>query len=539
MRLTTTTALVALSTAAALGACSDPGPDAQCSGKCDQLGDFASQLDGRNDAIAQFLREANIGADGVASFDYGAVVSGVARLQGCSEDSWKTFVVSDALVEEDTFPRLISTVCSDEPTRAAEFFIAASFKDPEIDDIDPFNIEMFAWDDDAGIYRFYATEPLGGGEVRVEVDPERCTECHLTPTNLPSAGMRMTPIMNELSQPWTHWSSEVPMFNGSGIPFRSDDFDVPMNVRGAGNFLRYGSQKIGAAQEFEFIIREGHAKVALQRARERRERSDGWNDAMNLLRPVFCAEQVNYSSEDFDSGKLHFSTVIPGGLSEAYRALRPDDWPWQWVNNGDGRMRLPAPAGEPTLSMVPVRGNADVDYETRLVTGRTLTPHQVMRVRALDWKRPVFSEFRCGLWMSASERLASDPPVIDELSPRDSARMQVLYDYIMQIDGQPIAGATPETIVAVDVVDDPAALASALASGLPAECGPEGEGACAVDHDGFGAILDAYVQSFEQGDPDEVRRRLRAARDQRLCHVQQFFPNAPALPSVSCGASAE
>lgn len=537
MRTSTTALFVAAAFAGAAGCGAGEDGAGQCAGKCDQLGDFDEVLEGRGDPIAGFLRDLGLGADGIASFDYGDLVAGVAEIQGCSADSWKTFVVSDPLVEDDVFPRLISTVCSDQPTVAAEFFIAASFKDPDEEDVDPRMLEMFAWDAAAGIYRFYATEPLADGRVRVEVDPQRCAECHLTPSNLPSDGMRMTPVMNELTQPWTHWNSEVPMFNGNGIPFRSHDFEVPLEVRDADDFSRYGRERVGSAQELEFIVREGHAKVALQRARDRRERNEDWEPAMNLLRPVFCEEQVNYTTEDFDSGKVQVTAVIPGGIREAYKAHRPDDWPWAWLNNEDARMRLPAVQAEAPLAMLPVRGNVDVDYENRLVAGRALTPHQVLRVRALDWKRPVFSEFRCDLWRSARQRLATEPPVLDELSPRDSTRVKVLFDYTMQIDGQPIY-AGDETLIAVDLMDEARRdeLAEALADGsvTSASCDDTGAGVCALDLDGFGDVLAAYVATFESGDADAIRAGLRAARDERLCHVQETFPNAPALPAISC-----
>jgi hypothetical protein len=522
------------STAALAGGCVvDTGPSCN-GGKCDGTGDFNSQLDGRNDPIARLLRDSGIGNDGVIRADYGVIVQEVAKLQGCSETSWKTYVVSDDLIEGEAFPRLVSTVCSDDPTRASEFFIAASFKDPAEDDVDPRNLEAFAWDATAGVYRFYAGTPEGADSIRVEIEPDRCQECHLTPKDLSRDGMRMTPIMNELTQPWSHWNSQIPMFNPNLNPFPSHDFHVPEQVRTADDFTRYGKDKVGAAADLEQIIRAGHARVAGERVKERRNSAADWRPAMNMLRPLFCEEQIQYATEDFQTGLVNVTALIPGGIRESYRAIRADNWAWDWVNNQDSRIRMRAPQGLPALSMIPIRGNVDVEYENRLLGVRALTPIQILRVRALDWKRPVFSRLRCGLWQDAAARFNQTAPELN-LSGRIADHMKVLYDLILTVDGTSLSTGSETTFVALDLAGPDAASALAAAKrdgGLTGTCA-EGAG-CVVDVEKFGAMLDQYVSFFEDSEADVARRELLRLRDQRLCHVKNNFENAPALPPVSC-----
>lgn len=547
--------------AALAGGCTDGGAGeggADCGdGNCDAAGDFFKRLEGRADPIAKFLRTLKPDNKGLIKIAYDDVVAGVTSIQGCKVKSRRAFVVSDPLVVVDRpFPRVVTTVCSDNPTKASEFFVAASFKHPKNNDVDDSKLEMFAWDPTAKIYRFYKTERAGSNKVELTVDPEECAGCHLAPTDLPTARsfsadgpeittghMRMTPIMNELTRPWSHWNSQVPMFNKDNLPFPSHEFDVPTAVGKAATFVRIGRDHAAQAQLFEDIIREGHVRVTNARNLERRAvPAQDWRPAMNLLRPLFCEEQVNYGTEDFDSGLLLVTTLIPGGMREAFNQLRPSvepvEWPFRWLNNQDGRVRLVKPAQVPALFMVPVRGNADIDYENRmLASGDALAPIDVVRIRALDWKQPVFSDFRCNLWKTALERFEDKAPKIDP-SSQNKARMRQLYTEIMKFEGKSLILSDARRVVALDrattaVVDD---LVDALGDGSidDATCSATGGGFCSVDPTQLGELLDVYVTSFEDGKPDTVRKELTEERDRRLCHVMSAIPSAPALPPITC-----
>jgi hypothetical protein len=523
-----------LASVLALAACGESDGASCLTAKCDDLAGLTSRLEGRNDPIAKLLRAEAVPEDGVMKADYEELILALAAQQGCTPDSWKTFVLSDHLLEGEPFPRLIATVCSGDVTRASEIFVAASFKDPDADDIDPYNIEAFAWDAEAAVYRFYAAPPHGDDAIVWDVEPERCAKCHLTPKGLPSDGMGMTPIMNELTQPWAHWNSQVPMFNAAGTPFPSHTFEFePIAVKDAPGFTRFARQHPGAATEFEQIVRAGHARVTNERVRARRNTAADWRPAMNLLRPVFCDEQVNYTTEDFGTGLIHVTSLVPGGAREAFRAIRAEPWPWPWANNADGRVRLPPPASLPPLFMFPVRGAVDVEYETRMVGARALDPMQILRVRALDWKRPVMSELRCGLWTRALAQFEATPPELD-LSGRVVNHLPVLFEKIMQVGGVSLI-TDPSTLIAIDQVatrSQTAMAAQVEAAKQGAACAPGV--ACVVSVEAFGGLLDAHVQSFVTAGADEARQRLVPLRDEMLCAVSKVFESTPALPPIVC-----
>ncbi|HLU65405.1 MAG TPA: hypothetical protein VKZ63_03990 [Kofleriaceae bacterium] len=531
--------------AAAVAGCTTAGPGGSCGGgKCDSAGDFQSELDGRGDPIAEFLRGAEVDRDGVMEADYRTFLLGVAEVMGCTSESVMTFSLSDNLFMAEPFPRLISVACSDDDARASDFFIAASFRDDATGDVDLRDVEMFAWDQAARTYRFYAFQPAESdpSKVAVEVEPKRCQQCHLTPSDLVPLGMPMTPIMNELDRPWTHWNAEP------GFP--SFQYDLPDGMESMPNFAEVMGRHRGAASRLEEIIRRGgHPKVAQARLRTRRDPAD-LDQVMHLLRPLFCSEQVNYVSEDFHSGVLFSSAVVDPGLRNMFRAIRPSDWPWGWVN-GD-TMRIAAPTGE-TVTQIPVRGNADVTTEQQMVAVRALTPYQVLRVRALDWKRPVFSELRCGLWTGAVERFRTDPPSLAGLE-RNSDAMPVVFEAIMRLGGQPLDPGQPELFIAAGDGGPEAAsaLEQALADGTidSATCGEDGSGFCVVDVEQFGEMVHRHLRSFEEAaDP---RPALIEERDRRICEIlapvepvdDRFeeppirFENRPALP-IECPGPAD
>src|SRR5678815_3483293 len=130
---------------------------------------------------------------------------------------------------------------------------------------------------------------------------------------------------------------------------------------------------------------------------------------MDLLRPVFCEEQVNYVSEEGKSGILAAQAILDPGMRALFQQVKAD-WPWDWVSVGQLRMS----GTSSPVSQIPVRGNADTMTETQLAVLGVLTAHQLIQVRALDWQRPVFSSFRCGLWKEADQRFEKDPPDLSD-----------------------------------------------------------------------------------------------------------------------------
>jgi hypothetical protein len=537
-RLSVVAALVALGMALATSGCTSGGGGPSCSDdKCDSAGDFMSKLEGRADPIAEFLRGSDVDAEGLMEGDYETFLFGVAEKMGCAADSVMTFALSDNLLMDEPFPRLISVACSNDDVKASDFFIAASFMDQETGDVDVHDVELFAWDATSRQYRFYAFKPAesDASKVEVEVEPKRCQQCHLTPSDQVPTGMPMTPIMNEINRPWTHWNAEP--------GFTSFDYELPSNMAAKPNFTEMMAHK-GPASRFEKIIADGgHLKVAQARLRGRRDPTN-LDQVMNLLRPVFCSEQINYVSEDFNSGVVFNAAVIDPGIRNMYKAIRPDNWSWGWVN-GD-TMRLTPPTGDGALTQIPVRGNADIITEQQLVGLRALTPHQVLRVRAIDWKKPVFSEFRCGLWNGAVERFRSEPPSLTGLTS-NAAALPVVFEAIMAIDGNRLhSGQDDRTVAIADASPETVeVLIQRLGDGTLADATCEADGFCVADVDQLGGMIDQYVQDFENAaDP---RPALINERARRICEVLEpvesqddrfesdpiRFENRPALP-VEC-----
>lgn len=483
----------------------DDEPSRCNGGKCDSADDTVrEQLDGLDEVIADWLRASPMTDDGVLETDLPTALTRIAELSGCDISTLKTFVLSDDLVAGRPFPRLISTLCSDDETRAADFFIAASFLDPSNPfDVDVRNLEMFAWDKTQRRYVFYATLPVPGSdtEVQVQVEPRRCQQCHLNSRSLDDAHMPMLPIMNELTSPWPHWNAEP--------DFPSHTFVLDDETRTAPNFtLLTAGDRLGSAVQFEQIIRAAQTnRVIATRLRERRNRPADLDQTMALLRPLFCAEQINYVTEDHDSRVLPTASIIGGGTREAYLAISPTDWPWQWLN--DGKLRFDDNSDDP-LAMIPVRGNADVEFERRLIAVKAIDPIDVLRIRALDWQRPVLSELRCDLWKSATARLRENPPEIDP-EMRNSDLIPVLYEQIMKLDGESLIAGDDQLIAIAD--------------------GTQPQDRVTVGLIEFGDLLQAHADGTEG---EGGRQRLREARDTRLCSVKTEFPNRPALPAFSC-----
>jgi hypothetical protein len=311
----------------------------------------------------------------------------------------------------------------------------------------------------------------------------------------------MLPIMNELTSPWPHWNAEP--------DFPSHTFIVDDATTRAANFAELTSgDRLGSAVQFEQIVRAAQTnRVIATRLRERRNRPADVEQTMALIRPLFCDEQLNYVTEDHDSRVLPTTAIIGGGTREAYLAISATDWPWQWLN--DGKMRFDDGSQDP-LAMIPVRGNADVEFERRLIAVKAIDPVQVLRIRALDWQSPVLSKFRCDLWKDAKARLRNDPPDIDP-EMRNLDLIDVLYDEIMQLDGESLVAGDDELVVMASA-DDP----------------DQRETLSLIE---FGDRLQAHADDVEiRGG----RGQIRIARDSRLCKVKGDFPNRPGLPLFSC-----
>jgi hypothetical protein len=509
---------------ALLSACAaEPTDNTICeAGKCDGL-PFLDQIRGREDPVAQWLRQlAEAGviddngiyrsdrAGGVAPTNeplfYGKMLAGLATVQGCSPNSLINYAISDDLISGDpdsVFPRLVSTVCSDTNDLVTNAYVATLGNPDENDDLALDELEMFAWDPAAQKYFFYATKGTDD-ELEIEVEPARCLKCHLTPRDVDPVGMPRLPIMNELTKPWTHWNAGT-----GGV---SESFLVPVELEGKPKWERFGATS-GAASRFEKVIRDANSlRVTPTRAKQL-FRPAKLDEAMGLIRPLFCDEQLNYVTE-LATGEVPTDAVIAGGIKGAFRGIQAA-WPWGWFNNDT--LQLPPAAEDQRLFMLPVRGVADITFEPQLQA--VLSPQHILAVRALDWKRPAFSEFRCNLWKTAMIELAANPPA---LTGRNRDAIKVVYEEIMKLGGMSIREIGNGRFVALEDAEASAgALRDAVAAGtVPTSCD---RGFCEVDAMGFGSLLDGYVTSL-----GSRRAELLAERDRRVCMVEETVEPAGA-----------
>ena len=554
------TLIPALGLGLAMGACNGGGDDDSAAGpgcvgaKCDNPagddepeGGEQTNFDGLrdfSDPIAVWLAS-NSDANGIVRADYVDMLTAVGEIQGCGVEGIDSYVISDALVSGDgtAFPRIVNTVCSNDRTKADMAFFALSFANEEGTDVDPRNVEMFSWDPKARSYRFYKMEPVEGdaNAMQLTIQPEECGDCHGTASNIDGSFMHMLPIMNELSAPWEHW-------HASPI---STSFSVDPAVKAAPDFSRIAgddSPFLKSAARLETTVRSAFGqRVAIARLRTRRVKPAVPEQAMSLLRPLFCDEHLTYVTEDGASGLLASSAVVDNGLHSAYFAVTGTGWAWEWWN--DRVLRLSPPGAPDAVNMLPVRGEAMVIYEKQLMASRGLKATQVMQIRALDWGNPAVSQFRCDLWHKAAERIEANPPEVTDTT-RNSHLFDGMLDEILTIvpadhglSGDlpariPITSGDSDSVVSLRSADDSLqALAEALAQGTldASNCEGDGEGACVLSPNELGEVIETHFKGVENGGRDS----LNAERERRGCVAKLFYPNQPFIPGLPSEAECE
>ncbi len=516
---------------------------------------LSKELAEKNDPLGKWLFEqVDSDPDAPLTLDYLDVILGLATSQGCPKSSIRTFVIFDDLIAGDSFPRLVSTVCSDNLSKASRFFISASFEKANrfgagTGEIDTQALELFAWDKAEKRYVFYTIESTGfDDEVEVEIEPERCMQCHTTPADLSAFGtltnnqtMPALPIMNELVQPWSHWVSE-PSFPNHGFG------NIPTEITSKPSYTEIVTDFPGTANQLEKIIRAGQKKVVSARASLRRNPAD-LDQTLSLLRPLFCDEQINYIAEDFDSGFYHHSALVDPGIPKLFRSVK-SGWPWTWANQE--RMRISTNAGTP-VAMIPVRGEADIAMESRLVSSGVISALDALQIRALDWQNPVLSEFRCNLFKKAVESFETPghQPDFSGVPSNEEAVDLVLDEILGVAKVSPLRGIGGESQLLTIPLADETIVALALeaaSTGTLVDASCETDGFCLQTLDDWGNEIDALIKNTEN--LQEARTALEERRDNALCQVLRTvtpadhrfsssdfpirFPNRPALPKVDC-----
>jgi hypothetical protein len=444
--------------------------------------ELLAQLEGYADPVARMLRAATTDR-GTLDGDFRLVLDGVGSELGCDGSTEKSFVV---LSNQDYVPKPILTRCANDAASASQFFMAMVGTP---DGLDPRTVHLASWDADAGVYRRYATAPTPDGEMTVNVAPEFCLGCHGGPPGAATLGT-WVPRMNEMASPWSNWNAHP--------GFSSQLFDEHLDPAFAADPTYVAVTRDGvldSAAAFEPIARAGMNRVTGARLKTRLGAADV-AAASELVQPLFCDDSVNYVSEVHTSGELRTAAVVDDAIRQLYRSADIDG-SWGWLV--DSRIQLPPPTGtEQPVTLIPVRGETTIQVEVGLVTRGVLDPRAVLRVRALDWKHPVASSYRCNLFHDAASRIAAidlaGADTVEQLVPR-------VLDAILS----PYApGAGFDVLALPDAaVDAPTA-------------------ATLVE---LATAIDAHVTSTQRGS-------LAAERDRRACAVAKD-PTAP-IYDVQC-----
>ncbi len=540
----TRTALIAVLSAFALAGCGSDTEGNNASGNSANGGKgdsneewVSSALGERDDPIARYLRTiANVDENGEFFARYQSIQAGLAEVQGCEPSDASNYIISDALITgNEAFPRLVSTVCSSDPSKNWQVFMSPP--DPNGRDLDVHTVEMFAWDANTKKYNFYKTFAINGGadHLEVEVSPGECADCHLGPKGLDTGNMPMLPIMNELTQPWEHWNAEP--------GFESTEFEIPEDVEDAPEYadLTSGEWKTSAST-LEQVIRSGHQQVAEARVRSRRDAAPASvSQTMGLLRPFFCDEQVNYVSEAGTSGQLPIDAIVDRGLTDLIKNLEPVGWGQKWMGT-DSVLRMPTPQdGDNIVSMLPVRGNSNRVYERLMVSAaRGVETDAAIQARLFDWHTPAMSTLRCNLWRDANLRLQRTPLDVNLDEMRNYELLPVLLEEILQVDGTALVPAEEGVFY---MVQDEGVwtdfLAAAEAGTVPdAVCEGDActcdQGFCKADLTTMVNVIEGYVVDFEAR--DDIRDTMWNVRQDRVCVAVACYNNQPFIPSKeTCG----
>lgn len=490
---------------ATVAACDgDSAPTGPCGGQeCsvpESREELLAELEGFADPMAEALR-ALADEDGRIPADWRAVSDALGDAVGCDASTERSFVV---LSNEALRPKGLVTRCSDSPSDGSRFFMVI---EPGEGDLDGENFRVAAWDAQREEYHRYQMVPTDGGGLGVSVEPTFCAGCHGG-----TAGRTdWVPIMNEMTEPWAQWNAE-PGFSS----FLFDEY-FPEDARGPVFESVTESERLDSASNLEPLIRSGFDRVAGSRIKARDQEAD-LAVASDLLRPVFCDETANFVSEIHRSGEIELDAVLDPGLRAGFAALGVAQWPF--VTDATTRIGAPTDDEEP-VALVAVRGQMAVQGASSLRSRGVLEPHELLRVRALDWQRPFGSSLRCDLFEDALARVESGEADLDVAAlPDNTALVRALYDEAMHYGGTPLSPADPDALVVIDDFSDSQAAAALEAGDL---------GGFELTVDAFGERIDSYLESLGDGGG---RVWLAAERDRRGCIARSDFPTAPLIPDL-------
>jgi hypothetical protein len=508
---------IAIALVSQVGACmaEDPGAAPCQLDQCESAhsrDEVLEAIDGHGDAIAGFLRD-TVTKRGTLVGDYRDVLDGVGAVLGCAPDTEKSFVV---LSNVGFIPKTVFTRCAEDPQQASRFFLAvpAIRESGDDADMDPQVLHLSAWDEAAGTYRIYSTRPTDQGEMGVNVSPSFCLGCHGGPRQLPY----WQPLMNEMTNPWSGWNAE-PGFRSQLF----DEFLDPAIAEGTVYQDITADGLLDSASNLEPIIRAGIERLNGARVLEREHAAD-LERALALLQPMYCDESINFVSEVHGGGQIRSSSVVDPTIAAYFRtADLAGDWPWL---SGDDLRLASSPSEWEALTLVPVRGESSLAVELSLVARGVLDPMQALQVRALDWTRPVLSEYRCGLFEAGLERIQAGA-LDDEIGalPEGATTADLIplaYREIMKVEttGGLLILAPPadSDLIAIADTTDPDTADRLRAGELSA---------FAMSAADLADRIQAHVDAVD-------RDSLRVMRQVRACRAVAEYAVAPIYPDLDC-----
>lgn len=448
------------------------------------------------DPVAALLRDM-VDADGSIDTDWESFAEAAGDLRGCGPDLAGHVPLSN----QGLAPKGIVSSCLDNPVAASEVLMILEPNGARTD-LHPEAFRVVSWDDEAGAYRRYQFVPRGDEGLGVAIEPEFCLGCHEARSDAPSPTWH--PIMNEMQNPWAQWNAE-PGF--SSFLF---DQSIPGSFTGP-VLARFLSEPLqSSAADLEPIVRAANDRIASARANEREDAGD-LRSAIAWAEPLFCERDANYVSEIHGGGEVPWSFLVDPALKDGFLAAGELDPQWLFASR-DHLLLSPAAADADGLAMMTVRSESARTWERTLLSRDVVSGHDVLAIRAIDWKRPVYSQTRCSLLEEAAGS-------VGQLTGTKAEVARELIEAAMTLE----TSDGPLGLLDLDdlaVVSDEAD-ASKLFDG---EVGELLESPAA-----FGQRVDTYLRTIET---EDLRDDLEASRLDLGCEARSRSLIAPLIPGT-------
>ncbi|HWB77621.1 MAG TPA: hypothetical protein VG755_21795 [Nannocystaceae bacterium] len=332
-----------------------------------------------DDPIAAFLIKRGEGCPA----DYRAIVERLRTVdpEGCvaGRDLVTRIVSDDARIDPnpDNYRTVTSRACGSRPNHSILWTLLGVRANEDIGKRT--FVEMQALDRASGLYNFWvfngSSFTFQGNSLQAAAGTISCGGCHR------DGGV----LMKELDDPWIHWESAGNPLPGVDALFAAH---APM----------FGER--GNGKELEQIVRTGNDAIVSARIDAQSNAKTG--NVATLLRPLFCAEQVNLDTAGREvDGPV---AAIPADLLLDPRwgisdGVTIDPAAYEAAVTAAGQV-VPGVNGRVDTEfklVFPERAGFDDAYLQALVARGIIDEDFLLDVLAVDFTRPLFSDARCGL----------------------------------------------------------------------------------------------------------------------------------------------